>query len=83
MPVVRFGAQVASLGMHFYRGFCSAGGVPGRRPGRPSWIVEPGRFGRYRFAREGFDTASHATGWEPFAEGPQKTVPALGPTRLR
>ena len=69
MPVVPFGAHVAALGMHFYRGSM----LPAEYRG-DALVAHHGSWNRsvpdgYRIARVRFDGAGRATGWEPFAEG--------------
>ncbi len=69
MPVVRFGAHVAALGMHFYRGRQFP---PEYRS--DAFVAQHGSWNRsvpdgYRVARVRFDGRGRAQGWEPFAEG--------------
>jgi glucose/arabinose dehydrogenase len=69
MPVVRFGAHVASLGIHFYRGSM----LPEEYRG-DALVAHHGSWNRtvpdgYRIARVRFDGDGRATSWEPFAEG--------------
>ena len=69
MPVVRFGAHVAALGMHFYRGRQFP---PEYRS--DAFVAQHGSWNRsvpdgYRVARVHFDGRGRAQGWEPFAEG--------------
>ncbi|HJO96867.1 MAG: PQQ-dependent sugar dehydrogenase [Rhodospirillales bacterium] len=70
MPVVRFGAHVAALGIHFYRGSMLPADYRG-----DALVAHHGSWNRtvpdgYRIARVRFDKDGRATGWEPFAEGP-------------
>jgi glucose/arabinose dehydrogenase len=69
MPVVRFGAHVAALGIHFYRGSM----LPEEYRG-DALVAHHGSWNRtvpdgYRIARVRFDDDGRATAWEPFAEG--------------
>lgn len=69
MPVVRFGAHVAALGVHFYRGSLFP---PAYR--NDAFVAQHGSWNRtvpdgYRVARVRFDAAGRAVSWEPFAEG--------------
>ncbi|MDP6788648.1 MAG: PQQ-dependent sugar dehydrogenase [Rhodospirillales bacterium] len=69
MPVVRFPAHVAALGIHFYRGSM----LPDEYRG-DALVAHHGSWNRtipdgYRIARVRFDAEGRATGWEPFAEG--------------
>ncbi len=69
MPVVRFGAHVAALGMHFYRGRQFP-----LEYRTDAFVAQHGSWNRsvpdgYRVARVRFDGRGHAQGWEPFAEG--------------
>ena len=68
-PVVRFGAHVAALGVHFYRGQQFP---PEYRT--DAFVAQHGSWNRsvpdgYRVARVRFDARGQALGWEPFAEG--------------
>ena len=68
-PVVRFGAHVAALGLHFYRGKLLPEAYR-----RDAFVAQHGSWNRsvpdgYRVARVRFDSRGKATGWEPFAEG--------------
>jgi len=68
-PIVRFGAHVAALGIHFYRGTMFP--PPYRRD---AFVAHHGSWNRtvpdgYRIARVRFDEAGKAIGWAPFAEG--------------
>ncbi len=70
MPVVRFGAHVAALDIHFYRGSMLPADYRG-----DALVAHHGSWNRtvpdgYRIARVRFDKDGRATGWEPFAEGP-------------
>ncbi len=69
MPAVRFGAHVAALGVHFYRGSLFP---PAYR--HDAFVAQHGSWNRtvpdgYRVARVRFDEAGRAVSWEPFAEG--------------
>ncbi len=68
-PVVRFGAHVAALGVHFYRGQMFP---PEYRT--DAFVAQHGSWNRsvpdgYRVARVRFDARGQTLGWEPFAEG--------------
>ena len=68
MPAVRFGAHVAALGAHFYRGDM----FPPQYRG-DAFVAQHGSWNRtipdgYRIARVRFDESGGAT-WSPFAEG--------------
>ena len=68
-PVVRFGAHVAALGMHFYRGRMFP-----TQYRTDAFVAQHGSWNRtvpdgYRVARVRFDARGRALGWEPFAEG--------------
>ena len=68
MPAVRFGAHVAALGVHFYRGAM----FPPQYRG-DAFVAQHGSWNRtipdgYRIARVRFDENDDAT-WTPFAEG--------------
>ena len=69
MPVIRFGAHVAALGVHFYRGTM----FPAEYR-LDAFVAQHGSWNRtipdgYRLARVRFDESGRATSWEPFAEG--------------
>lgn len=69
MPVLAFGAHVAALGVHFYRGtmFPEEFRGDGFAAQHGSWnrTVPDG----YRVVRVRFDAAGRAAGYEPFIEG--------------
>jgi glucose/arabinose dehydrogenase len=77
MPVVKFGAHVAALGLHFNRGSMLPEAMRG-----DAFVAEHGSWNRtvpdgYRVTRVKFDASGKATGWEPFMEGwiaPNRTV---------
>ena len=68
-PEIRFGAHVAALGIHFYRG--------GQFPleyRHDAIVAQHGSWDRsvpdgYRLARVRFDSGGRAQSWQPFAEG--------------
>ncbi len=69
MPGVRFGAHVAALGVHFYRGSLFP---PAYR--HDAFVAQHGSWNRtipdgYRVVRVRFDEAGRAVSREPFAEG--------------
>ena len=68
-PVVAFGAHVAALGIHFYRGAM----LPAEYR-TDAFVAQHGSWNRsppdgYRVVRVRFDAAGHATGYETFIEG--------------
>ena len=68
-PVVLFGAHVAPLGLHFYRG----SQFP-KEMQHDAFVAQHGSWNRtipdgYRIARVRFDENGEALSWEPFAEG--------------
>jgi glucose/arabinose dehydrogenase len=68
-PVVRFGAHVAPLGLHFYRGEQFP-----EEMRHDAFVAQHGSWNRsvpdgYRIARVRFDDKGQAQSWEPFVEG--------------
>ncbi len=68
-PVMQFGAHVAPLGMHFYRGTQFP-----KEMRYDAFVAHHGSWNRtipdgYRVARVRFDENGLAQSWEPFAEG--------------
>ncbi len=69
MPVITFGAHVAPLGMHFYRGTSFPSAYRNH-----AFVAQHGSWNRsvpdgYRVVRVIFDETGRATGHEPFIEG--------------
>jgi glucose/arabinose dehydrogenase len=68
-PIVKFGAHVAALGLHFVRGTMLPEDYR-----RDAFVAQHGSWNRstpdgYRVARVKFDASGKAQGWEPFMEG--------------
>jgi len=68
-PAVSFGAHVAALGVHFYRGSMFPGNFA-----NDAFVAQHGSWNRsipdgYRVVRVRFDGASNAIGFEPFIDG--------------
>lgn len=68
-PVIQFGAHVAPLGLHFYRGTQFPAGMQ-----NDAFVAHHGSWNRsipdgYRIARVRFDEKGKALSWEPFAKG--------------
>jgi glucose/arabinose dehydrogenase len=69
MPVVAFGAHVAALGLHFYRGPMFPADARG-----DAFVAQHGSWNRsvpdgYRVVRVRFDARGRPTGYEPFVDG--------------